>query len=293
MVVSEAEIERLRTEADTIFTRIETVQEALEDARHREGDHWEDGELAVALETPTGEAVEVTLDLEQSAAENAQARYERAGELEAELAEREAVAGELAAVPPTPLAFLVLYHLDAVKGDYPRSMSGHLNADRKRTAGTCEDLVEAGVLERIESGMLKRRDVKLKRSNETHQHHTYYRLSREGDHLLRFLGERDGKENFLRWVDDAETLARRLSRGGPDYPRMTAEDLGMDYERVRRLYEAMRRVGLVTTYEGSIIKGTERKLKPKDETHRKHTYYVTTDVADRILRDLDAADEDS
>ncbi|MUV90360.1 DUF2250 domain-containing protein [Halapricum sp. CBA1109] len=38
-------------------------------------------------------------------------------------------------------------------------------------------------------------------------------------------------------------------------------------------------------YEGSIIKGSERKLSPKDETHKKHTYYVTTTVADRILRE--------
>ncbi|WIV66708.1 DUF2250 domain-containing protein [Natrialbaceae archaeon AArc-T1-2] len=287
MVVSRAEIERLRTEADTIFTRIETVEDALERARNEDGEHWESGELTLELETPTGEAIEVTLNLEESAAENAQRRYERAGELESTLEEREAVAGELAQVPPEPLAFLILYHLKDVKGDYPRSMSGHLNADRKRTADTCEELVDSGMLERIESGMLKRRDVKLKRALETHQHHTYYRLSRDGDHLLRFLEERDGKKNFLRWVENAKTLARRLSRGGPDYPRMTAEELDMEFEYVRRLYRAMQRVGVVTTYEGSIIKGTERKLKPKDETHRKHTYYVTTDVADRILRDLE------
>ena len=285
-MVSRAEIERLRTEADTILTRIETVQSALEEARHSEGDHWEDDELALTLAAPTGEDVDVVLDLQRDAAECAQRRYDRASELEAELEEREQVAGELAAVPPEPLAFLVLYHLDAVEGDYPRSMAGNLDADRERVAELCEDLVTAGVLERIESGMLKRKHVKLKRSNETHQHHTYYRLSRQGDHLLRFLGEREGKEHFLRWVTDARTVAERISNGGPDYARMTAEELEMTFEHARHVYEAMRRVGLVTTYDGSIIKGTERKLKPKDETHRKHTYYVTTDVADRVLRDL-------
>lgn len=286
-MVSRAEVERLRTEADTILTRLETVEAALEAARHSEGDHWEAGEVALALETPTGEDVEVTLDLERDAAECAQRRYDRASELEAELEEREQVAGELAAVPPEPLAFLVLYHLDAVEGDYPRSMAGNLNAERSRVADRCEELEAAGVLERIESGMLKRKHVKLKRSNETHQHHTYYRLSRQGDHLLRFLGEREGKEHFLRWVTDARTVARRISRGGPDYARMTAEELDMPFEHVRHVYEAMRRIGLVTTYDGSIIKGTERKLKPKDETHRKHTYYVTTDVADQVLRELE------
>jgi predicted transcriptional regulator len=285
-MVSRAEAERLRTEADTILTRIETVQDALEDARHSEGDHWEEGEVTLELSAPTGEDVEVALDLDRDAAECAQRRYGRAAEMEAELEEREQVADEMAAVPPEPLAFLVLYHLDAVEGDYPRSMAGNLNADRERVAELCSDLEAAGVLERIESGMLKRKHVKLKRSNETHQHHTYYRLSRQGDHLLRFLGEREGKEQFLRWVDDTRTVAERISRGGPDYARMTADELGIDFEHARHVYEAMRRVGLVTTYDASIIKGTERKLKPKDETHRKHTYYVTTDVADQLLREL-------
>jgi len=286
-MVSRAEVERLRTEADTVLTRIETVKSELADARGREGDHWESGELPVTLATPTGEEIEVTLDVDRSAAENAQDRYERAAEMEQRLEEREAVAGELAAIPSDPLAVRILYHLKSVKGDYPRSMAGHLTADRPDVVEHCEHMEESGVLERIESGMLKRRKVKAKMADETHQHHTYYRLSRDGDHLLRFLDEREGKANFLRWIDDALTVARRLSRGGPDYPRMTANELGLDYEHVRQLYKAMQSVGLVTTYEGSIIKGGERKLKPKSETHRKHTYYVTTDETDRVLRDLD------
>jgi predicted transcriptional regulator len=286
-MVSRAEVERLRTEADTILTRIDTVQSALADARESEGDHWESGELTVALQTPTGDDIDVTLDMDRSAAENAQVRYDEAGEMEERLEEREAVAGELAAVPSDPLAVRILYHLKSVKGDYPRSMAGHLTADRPDVVEYCEEMERTGVIERIESGMLKRRKVKAKMAEETHQHHTYYRLSRQGDHLLRFLDEREGKENFLRWVDDAMTLAKRLSRGGPDYPRMTAEELDLDYEHVRQLYKAMLSVGVVTTYDGSIIKGAERKLKPKKETHRKHTYYVTTDEVDRILRDIE------
>ena len=67
---------------------------------------------------------------------------------------------------------------------------------------------------------------------------------------------------------------------------MTADELDMEFEYVRHLYRALRQVGLVTEYKGSTIKGTERKLKPKDETHRKHTYYVTTDSGDEVLRQL-------
>ena len=270
MTVSRAEIERLRTEADTIFTRIGAVETALERARSESGAHWETGELTLTLQTPTGEAIDVTLDLEAGAAENAQHRYERVGTLEARLAEREAVAGELAEVPPQPLSILVLAHLDAVDGDGPRSMAGDLDADLAAVVETCEELAASALLNADSRGNVTR-----------------YRLSENGEDLLEFLEEREGKTDFLRWLEDAATLARRLWRGGPDYPQLTAVEVGLDLEYVRQLYRAMEVVGLVETYDGSIIKGTERKLKPKTETHRKHTYYVTTTVADRILRNLE------
>jgi predicted transcriptional regulator len=285
-MVSEAEIERLRREADTIMTRIQRVDEALERARSEAGDHWDDGELDITLETPQGESIDVTLDLEADAAANAQRRYERVKELEAELEQKQAVVGQLAPLPADPVAYLVLYHLDTVEGNYPRSMAGHLDARRKAVEELCGEMETTGLLERVESGTVKQRRVKAKKADEVRQHHTYYRLSREGDHLLRFLEDREGKLNVLRHLPDGRTIAQRLARGGPDYPRMTAEELEMEFEYVRHCYRALQRVGLVTTYEGSTIKGSERKLKPKDETHRKHTYYVTTSIAEECLREL-------
>jgi len=286
-MVSEAEIERLRREADTILTRIQAVEETLARARENPGDHWDDGELTTTLATPQGEPIDVSLDFDADAAENAQLRYERAAELEAELERQRAVVGKLAPLPADPVAYLVCYHLDTVEGNYPRSMAGHLDAERNHVERLCSEMETAGLLERVESGTVKQRRVKAKQADEVRQHHTYYRLSREGDHLLRFLSEREGKLNVLRHLQDGQRIAKRLARGGPDYPRMTAEELEMDFEYVRHLYRALQRVGLVTTYEGSTIKGSERKLKPKSETHRKHTYYVTTSVAEQLLRDLE------
>jgi predicted transcriptional regulator len=286
-MVSETEIERLRREADTIMTRIQRVDEALDRARSEAGDHWDDRTLALDLETPRGEDITVEIDLDRDAAASAQARYERVKDLESELERQREVVGQLAPLPADPVAYLLLYHLDTVEGNYPRSMAGHLDAERKAVESLCERMETAGLLERVESGTVKQRRVKAKKADEVRQHHTYYRLSREGDHLLRFLGEREGKLNVLRHLPDGRRIAERLARGGPDYPRMTADELDMSFEHARHCYRALRRVGLVTTYEGSTIKGTERKLKPKDETHRKHTYYVTTDVAEGVLRDLE------
>lgn len=285
-MVSQAEIDRLRLEADTIMTRFRAVEQALEEARHEAGDHWEDRELAVTLDTPQGRSIDITLDLDADPAENAQTRYEQAKELEAELERKQDIVGQLAPMPADPVAYLVCYHLDTVEGNYPRSMAGHLDAERGHVEDLCDELETAGLLERVESGTVKQRRVKAKQADEVRQHHTYYRLSRDGDHLLRFLGDREGKLNVLRHLPDGQTIVRRLHRGGPDYPRMTAEELELEFEYVRHLYRALGRVGLVTEYEGSTIKANERKLKPKDETHRKHTYYVTTDVADELLREL-------
>ncbi len=290
-MVSQATIDRLRLEADTIFTRITAVEQALEHARTQSGDHWEDGELEVSLETPHGETIGVTLNLEEEAPENAQTRYERAKELEAELERKRQIVGQLAPLPADPVAYLICYHLSSVGGNYPRSMAGHLDAKRKHVEELCQGMETAGIVERVESGTVKQRNVKAKQAEEVRQHHTYYRLSRQGDHVLRFLGEREGKLNVLRHLPDGEVIARRLARGGPDYPRMAANELEMEFEYVRHCYRALRRVGLLTVYDGSTIKGSERKLKPKAETHKKHTYYVTTTVAEQLLRELEAERE--
>jgi len=284
---AQAESDRLRLEADTIMTRYQQVQAALEQARSEDGEHWETGELSVTLDTPQGDPIDVTLDIDEDPASNAQSRYERAKELEAELERKQQIVGQLAPLPADPVAYLICYHLDAVEGNYPRSMAGHLDAERSHVETLCEEMETAGLLERVESGTVKQRNVKAKAADEVRQHHTYYRLSREGDHLLRFLEDAEGQVNVLRHLPDGHTLVQRLARGGPDYPRMSAKDLELEFEYVRHQYRALRQVGLVMKYEGSTIKGTERSLKPKSETHRKHTYYVTTARGEELLRRLE------
>jgi predicted transcriptional regulator len=273
-MVSEAEIERLRLEADTILTRYGTVDRALERARQEEGDHWDERELELRLETPTGEAIDVTVGLQATPEECAGRRYDRATRLESELERRRSVDARLSALPADPLAYLVAYHLDAVEGNYPRSMAGHLDAERGHVETLCEGMETAGVLERVESGTVKQRRVKAKQADEVRQHHTYYRLSRQGDHLLRFLSEREGKRNVLRHLPAAERIARRLAREGPDSPRGTAADLEVAFEEARHHYRTLQRVGLVVTADGS---------DRRSDDDGRHTYYATTAVAETLL----------
>lgn len=279
------EVERLRREADAILTRYAGVQDALESARGQEGDHWDEGSLDLALDDPTGGTVEVTVDLDADPGSAAERRYDRAKRLEARLAERAAVDDRLAGVPPEPVAYLVCFHLDAVGSDYPRSMAGYLKADREDVVETCEALREAGPVERIESGTVKRRNAKAKRSEEVRQHHTYYRLSREGDHLLRWLGERDGKANVLRHLPGARRLVERVAADGPTATRAIAAGGEEGFAAVRRRFEALRRVGLLTTVDGVPDEAGRSDDDAAGDAGGTPTYYATTPAAERILDD--------
>jgi len=281
-MVSRAEVERLRTEADTIMTRIQRVDEALERARGEPGDHWETGTVDLTLETPRGESVDVTLDVETDAASAARRRYERASELEADLERRERVDDRLDPLPADPVAYLVCYHLDAVGGNYPRSIAGHLDAERDRVVELCDEMTagEPAVLERVESGTVKQRRVKAKQADEVRQHHTYYRLSRDGDHLLRFLAEREGKLNALRHLPGGRRIVARLAREGPDASRAIADALDEPFEAVRHRCRALRRVGLLATREGGSTSGVE------GTTDGGESVYGATPTGEELLADV-------
>ncbi len=276
---SRSNIDRLKLEADTIMTRYRQVEQALERARNEDGNHWETEEIELTLETPEDETIDVALDLHENPAHNAQMRYDRVSELEAEHERRQQIAEQLEPLPADPVAYLICYHLDTVGGNYPKSIAGHLDAERDHVRSLCKEMEQTGVLERIESGTVKQRRVKAKLADEVRQHHTYYRLSREGDHLLRFLAERDGKVNVLRHLPNGKSIVQRLAQTGPDSPRATAADWGMEFEYVRHLYRTLRRVGIATECDGDTIDGGTRPATDQ-------TYYTTTEAGNDVLEAL-------
>lgn len=277
---SRSDIERLKLEADTIMTRYQQVEHALERARTEDGDHWETEEIELTLETPDCDKIDVALDLHKNPARNAQTRYDRVSELETEQERRRQIAEQLQVLPADPVAYLICYHLDTVGGNYPKSIAGHLDAERNHVRSLCTEMEQTGVLERVESGTVKQRKVKAKLADEVRQHHTYYRLSREGDHLLRFLAERDGKVNVLRHLPDGKAIVLRLTRTGPSSPRLTAADWEMEFEYLRHLYRTLRRVGLVTECDSDSIDGGTR-------TNTDLTSYTTTEAGTDVLEALD------
>lgn len=272
-MVSRDEIDRLRREADTILTRYGEVQSALDEARSEAGDHWDSGTLELALETPRGEPIDVAVDLESDPSREAERRYDRANELEGELERQERVDDRLDPMAADPVAYLLCYHLDAVGGDYPKSIAGHVSAERSHVERLCEELEGTGLLERVESGTVKQRRVKAKMAEEVRQHHTYYRLSRAGDHLLRYLSEEEGKVNVLRQLPAVERLARHLVTDGPDSPRRIASASDQRFEAVRHRARLLRRIGLAVVLDG----------RPEGIDATGHTFYRATGTAETVL----------
>ena len=86
-----------------------------------------------------------------------------------------------------PLALDILMHLKAVRSDYVKSLVRNIGEPTEIIQEALDSLMEKGLVEKMPSGMLKRKHVKLKRKLTTHQHHTYYTLTREGDIFLREL----------------------------------------------------------------------------------------------------------
>ena len=284
-MVSQSEIEQLKLEADTIVTRYQEVEQALERARNEDGKHWETEEIEMTLETPHGEEIGVLLDLHANPAENAQVRYDQVTELEAERERRQQIADQLGPLPADPVAYLICYHLDAVEGNYPKSIAGHLDAERGQVRTLCKEMERSGLLERVESGTVKQRRVKAKLADEVRQHHTYYRLSREGDHLLRFLSECEGKVNVLRHLPDGRAILQRLSHTGSDSPRMIAAEWEKEFEYVRHLCRALRRVGLVAQCDSEPGNGEARSAD--------QMYYLTTETGNEVLEAVEGEQPDN
>lgn len=83
------------------------------------------------------------------------------------------------------LSLNIMLHLKRVRSDYVKSLSRNLGEPMDIIQECLNGLLEKGLVERMPSGMLKRKHVKLKRKLTTHQHHTYFTLSREGAKYLR------------------------------------------------------------------------------------------------------------
>lgn len=89
------------------------------------------------------------------------------------------------------LLYRVLLHFKKYGTDYAKSLGRDLDLNKRDACKVLKLVFEKGYLDRKGSGMLKKKDAKLKRRVTTQPHHTYYMLSEKGAMLLKQLEEKD------------------------------------------------------------------------------------------------------
>jgi len=83
------------------------------------------------------------------------------------------------------LIYRVLMHFKKFGVDYAKSVGRDLEMNKRDICEILKKLFEMGYLEKRRSGMLKRKEARLKKKVTTHPHHTYYQLSEKGENFLK------------------------------------------------------------------------------------------------------------
>lgn len=82
---------------------------------------------------------------------------------------------------------IVMKHLKKAGVDYGKSISRNTGIPLRSVLEILDELEKLGMVERVQGKVLKRSKARFKLSNEVRKHHVYYRLSRQGELILREL----------------------------------------------------------------------------------------------------------
>ncbi len=95
-----------------------------------------------------------------------------------------------------PVQLYVLTHLRKAGVDYAKMMAKMSELPLSLIEDAIKDLMEVGLVERDSGSAIKRSKARFKKAFEVHKHHTYYRLSREGELFVRSIDDKWLKNYF-------------------------------------------------------------------------------------------------
>ena len=111
-----------------------------------------------------------------------------------------------------PVHIYVLVHLKKAGVDYAKMMAKMSGLPLELIEDAVNDLLELGLIERDSGSAIKRSKARFKKAFEVHKHHTYYRLSREGELFVRSIDERWLKRYFNSILPEGWKIVKMLSR---------------------------------------------------------------------------------
>ncbi len=110
-----------------------------------------------------------------------------------------------------PVHLYVLAHLRKAGVDYAKMMGKMSELPLSLIENAIKDLMGAGLVERDSGSAVKRSKARFKKAFEVHKHHTYYRLSREGELFVRSIDEKWLKDYFDSLLPGGWKVVRTLA----------------------------------------------------------------------------------
>ncbi|MCH4815419.1 MAG: DUF2250 domain-containing protein [Saccharolobus sp.] len=183
----------------------------------------------------------------------------------------------------------ILKHLKIANVDYGKSIMLNTKIPLAEIVEILDDLEKLGLIERVHGATLKNTEAKFKLSSEVHKHHTYYKLTREGDHLLRHLEDRmliDAYMDIVKNDNLALNILRLADELNADHTLTYAKLTHKRLEEITPKIEELAKMGLLEEKNSKIIKFADRKAKPKKETRTHHKYYGLSRIGELVVREM-------
>jgi len=129
----------------------------------------------------------------------------------------------------------VLLHLKKAKVDYAKMMSKLTGIPVEKINECIKSLMEMGLVERDSGSAIKRSKVRFKKAHEVHKHHTYYRLTRDGEIFSRKIAEElDRVIDRLTKKGTYNHVVELYKKGKLNFPDEELRKLGFITEKGRK-----------------------------------------------------------
>ncbi|GBE53985.1 hypothetical protein BMS3Bbin15_00133 [archaeon BMS3Bbin15] len=172
------------------------------------------------------------------------------------------------------------------KTDYAMSIARKLKVNTAEVSKLLRYLEEAGLIERSSGSAIKKTEAKLKLTLEVRKHHLYFKLSRDGELLIRELINAGLEEYFRIYFENNKTFALLsfLYLAGCENSITLARKLSLPQDITKGIVSELMDLELISMCMGKIIKKKHRKAKPKKETRTHHKYYRTARLWNLLYR---------
>lgn len=176
----------------------------------------------------------------------------------------------------SPLHIYILAHLSKANIDYAKSIAKVLKTEQSIVDQALKELEDIKTIERSHGSSIKRTKARFKLSYEVHKHHTYYKLTKEGELLLREI-KKDFSAYLTDLVENEKTLEilKFLRKAKHEHVKQIAKVFSMQIDEARSIITKLLSFGLIAE-----CKTKYRRAKPKKE----HKYYKLSRLGELLLR---------